>query len=157
MICKVPINIKLSVIVSSKVEGTILLNVSTSRNLRSVLLAWWQIWISSVITTGKNLKEQEKWKIVLDGRKKNGWLENFGHKDQSIDSIFQDKICQPFNNLPSGSKVWEKTVFDCMVCRSRVECQMIRKAFMIYIWTFGYVWFRKIRGKMGMKENRKEK
>ena len=72
MICKVPINIKLSVIVSSKVEGTILLNVSTSRNLRSVLLAWWQIWISSVITTGKNLKEQEKWKIVLDGRKKNG-------------------------------------------------------------------------------------
>ena len=70
---------------------------------------------------------------MLDGRKKNGWLENFGHKDQSIDSIFQDKICQPFNNLPSGSKVWEQTVFDCMVCRSRVECQMIRKAFMIYI------------------------
>ena len=100
MICKVPINIKLFVI---------------------------------VITTGKNLNEQEEWKIMLDGRKKNGWLENFGHKDQSIDSIFQDKICQPFNNLLSGSKVWEKTVFDCMVCRSRVEFQMIRKAFMIYI------------------------
>ena len=73
---------------------------------------------------------------MLDGRKKNGWLENFGHKDQSIDSIFQDKICQPFNNLPRGSKVWEKTVFDCMVCRSRVECQMIRKTFMIYIYIF---------------------
>ena len=62
---------------------------------------------------------------MLDGRKKNGWLENCGHKDQSIDNIFQDKICQPSNNLASGSKVWEKTVFDSMVCTSRVECQTV--------------------------------
>ena len=67
----------------------------------------------------------EEWKITLDGRKKNGWLENCGHKDQSIDNIFQDKICQPSNNLASGSKVWEKTVFDSMVCTSRVECQTV--------------------------------
>ena len=82
---------------------------------------------------------------MLDGRKKNGWLENFGHKDQSIDNIFQDKICQPSNNLASGSKVWEKTVFDSMVCTSRVECQTV------WFKQFGSGKF-KGKGKMGRKE-----